>query len=258
LKGGPNAGGPLPVNDWAAEFADRMPEPLLDAIKKARADGHGSIKDKAWRERLRDRFGSRWRIPKLRARKGGSLTVDATQPATKPHKTKRVKHRSRPAGGGAGGRGGTTSIGSSAGAVSAVRTRVAGGLPTYRLVNESEVGTGMMAAWSPNDPLEPAGAVLINVDHPVLRAEVEHWQSQFPDHLTDQVGREVLGVYGEIAVAKVAHSEHLKGIIPSSQIDKELRSEAALTMALLGLIGEEAVIAPRIGGKFRKRREAAA
>jgi hypothetical protein len=63
----------------------------------------------------------------------------------------------------------------------------------------------------------------------------------------------VIGTYGEIAVAKVAHSEHLKAVLPSSTVESQLRSEAALTMALLGLIGEEAVIAPRIGGKFGRR-----
>ena len=52
-----------------------------------------------------------------------------------------------------------------------------------------------------------------------------------------------------IAVAKVAHSEHLKGILPSAVVDKELRSDASRTMALIGLIAGEAVIATRVGGK---------
>ncbi len=60
-----------------------------------------------------------------------------------------------------------------------------------------------------------------------------------------------------MAVAKIAHSEHLKGIIPAAEVDGSLRSEAAFTMGLLGLIGEEAILAPRIGGKFRKRKDAA-
>jgi hypothetical protein len=59
-----------------------------------------------------------------------------------------------------------------------------------------------------------------------------------------------------MAVAKVAHSEYMKSVMPSSKVETELRSDAALTMALLGLIGEEAVIAPRIGGKFGRARAA--
>jgi hypothetical protein len=55
-------------------------------------------------------------------------------------------------------------------------------------------------------------------------------------------------------VAKVAHSEQLKALLPSKTVDDDLRSEAALTMALIGLVAEEAVIVPRVGGKYRKRR----
>jgi len=66
----------------------------------------------------------------------------------------------------------------------------------------------------------------------------------------------VIASYGEIAVAKVAHSEHLKGMHPSFVIEREFRSGAALTMALLGLMGEEAVIAPRLGRFGIKRRSA--
>src|SRR5262249_28424968 len=73
----------------------------------------------------------------------------------------------------------------------------------------------------------------------------------------EEIANDVTDIYCEIAVAKVAHSEHLKGILPSKVVDDELRSEASLTMALLGLIGEEAVIAPRIGGKYRRKRGAA-
>jgi hypothetical protein len=91
----------------------------------------------------------------------------------------------------------------------------------------------------------------------MLEAEVHRWQSMYADHLAEQVAAEVISVYGEIAVAKVAHSEHLKGHLPSIKIEQELRSPAALTMSLLGLVAEEAVISTRIGGKFGKRRAAA-
>ena len=58
-------------------------------------------------------------------------------------------------------------------------------------------------------------------------------------------------------LAKVAHSEHLKGLLPTKFIEEDLRTEAALTMSLLGLIAEEAVIATRVGGKYGKRRTVA-
>jgi hypothetical protein len=130
---------------------------------------------------------------------------------------------------------------------------VAGGIPRYRLVKAGELADGMIAAWHPNDPIYSEGAVLINQDHLVLQSQIEYWQSQFADHHAEEVRKDVLRTYGEIAVAKVAHSEHLKGILPSKQIEEELRSDGALTLALLGLIAEEAVLATRLGGKYRKR-----
>ena len=255
VKGGPNAGGALPINDWAAEFASNMPEQIIKAIQAARAEGGGTVTDKVWRERLADRFGARWRIPKLRVRKGGSHTVESDQSGTKSKVIKKAKKRKRRggSGGGGGGGGGTHNTGNKPGKSPAVKTTVGGGIPNYRLVGSNQVEEGMLAAWQPNDPTEPSGVVLLNVEHPVLRAEIEHWQAQYPDHLAEQVGGEVAKVYGEMAVAKVAHSEHLKGVIPSKEIEEGLRSPAAMTMSLLGLIGEEAVLAPRIGGKFSKR-----
>jgi hypothetical protein len=253
VKGGPDAGGPLPINEWAREFSMVMPKPLVDAINKARANGGGTINDKAWRDKLADRFGSRWRIPKLRTRKGGPVSVDSTQGGTTKTRIKKVKPASNKSGGNSGGGGGGLNTGTKPGNVKAVKTSVGGGIPSFRLVGADQVEDGMMAVWVPNDPTEPSGVVLVNIEHPVLKAEIEHWASQYPDHLAEQVGQEVANVYGEMAVAKVAHSEHLKGIIPAADIEEQLRSPAALTMSLLGLIGEEAVLAPRIGGKFSKK-----
>jgi hypothetical protein len=256
LKGGPHAGAPLPISDWAAEFADKMPSELLDAIKQARAGDHGSITDPKWRERLADRFGSRWRISKLRARKGGRLRVTPDQEGSRPRRVKRVKRRKgggTGGAGGAGGRSGEKNTGSRSGDKPATKVKVTGGLPNYHLVGKDEVGAGMVAAWVAHDPTEPNGAVKINVEHPILMEEVTYWQAQYPDHVAAEVSKEVLNTYGEIAVSKIAHSEHLKGIIPSKTVEDELRSDAALSMALLGLIAEEAVIAPRLGGKFRKK-----
>lgn len=254
LRGGPHAGGPLPLADWAAAFADDMPDAILEAIKESRAGDDGEL-DESWRERLADRFGSRWRIPKLRARPKGKHTVDPVQPSTVPRKVVARRQRKEDSpGGGSGARGGTPGLGSSPGTEPAERVKVAGGLPRYRSVRANEVNEGMMAAWQPNDPTALEGVVLINVEHPVLAAEIEFWQSQYADHFAEEIQQDVIDAYGQIAVSKVAHSEHLKGIIPSHIVDKQLRSDEALTMSLLGLIAEEAVIAPRIGGKYRKRR----
>ncbi len=261
LKGGPEAGGPLPMLDWARQFAEQMPQPIVDAIGQARTGNGGSLDD-TWRERLAERFGSRWRIPKYRASSTGTFKVEL-QESSKP---KRIKNRRRRGGrtgtGGTGGTGGTDATGGNKGPyrtgtepgnTRAERKMVAGGVPSYKAVQASDVDEGMLASWSPREPGYPEGAVLLNVEHPVLRAEIEHFQGQYADHLAEDVANEVIKTYGEIVVSKVAHSEHLRRHVPSEIIEREFRSSAALTMSLLGLIAEESLIAPRLGGRFKKK-----
>ena len=261
IKGGPTAGAPLPMQDWGAEFADNMPDKILEALRAARGGLTGSITDDAWREKLADRFGSLWRLMRLRTKPGGSLLVEPISKGTVPLLDKIVrKPRLKPVSkGGEGGRGGLLSIGRDKGPQPAAMSKMSGGIPTYKLVRGTDLGDDdkMLAVWMKNDPEHPEGVVLINFEHPMLEAEVHRWQSMYADHLAEKVREEVLAVYGEIAVAKVAHSEHLKGHIPTQVIENELRSPAALTMSLLGLVAEEAVLSTRIGGKLGKRRTAA-
>ena len=153
-----------------------------------------------------------------------------------------------------GGRRGGSVIGEAPGNVPAIKSIVPGGIPDYEFVGADAIEPGMLAAWQPSHPDHPSGVVLINVDHPVIRQQVEYWQGQYADHLSAQIEEDVRNAYGEVAVAKIAHSAHLKAIIPSQVIEHQLRSPAALTTALLGLIAEEALIAPRLGGKYAKRR----
>jgi hypothetical protein len=255
LRGGPNAGGGLPWGEWGNEFADLMPRPLLDAIKAARAGKSGSLGDDSWRQRLAERFGNRWRIDRLKRAVEGILSVTADQRGTEPRtRPAPVRHRGADASsGGTGGPAGPAAVGASPGAEPARRPRVAGALPYFRAVRAEDLEDGMLAAWQPNDPEYAEGAVLINVEHPVMVEVIQHWQEQFGDVHAEEVRDEVIKAYGEVAVAKVAHSEHLRSELPRPVIEEKLRSTEALTMSLLGLIGEEAIIAPRLGGKFRRR-----
>jgi hypothetical protein len=114
----------------------------------------------------------------------------------------------------------------------------------------------MIAAWQPNDLEFPEGVVLINQDHVVLQNEIKRYQADYPESHEEEIKETVLNVYGEQAVAKIAHSEHLTGALTRPVVEDELRSEAALTMALLGLMGEERLINDRLSGLFRKRQKA--
>ncbi|MEM9405872.1 MAG: hypothetical protein AAGA81_07540 [Acidobacteriota bacterium] len=252
LQGGAAAGRPLPFEEWAADFADRMPDDIRSAIREARGSEAGSIEDDSWRDRLADRFGSRWRIRRIKAG-SGPASVDPDAPGTMPRKAKKIV-RSSSGGGATGGLSGTPAVGTRPGRLQGRSSLVAGGIPTYRAVGSGDVGAGILAAWQPNDPEHPEGVVLINQDHPVLQEVIASWQGQYADHHAEEIASDVLRVYGESAVAKIAHSEHLKSIMPSHAVEADLRSDAALTMSLLGLIGEEAIIAPRVGGKYAKRK----
>jgi len=94
----------------------------------------------------------------------------------------------------------------------------------------------------------------LNVEHLVITAEVKRWQAQYAPHQSEEVKEIVLAVYGEYAVSKVAHSESMKSLLPKETVEKELRSEQALTMALLGIFGAEAIISNRIKALPKRRR----
>lgn len=256
LKGGPSAGQPLPFSDWGAQFADQLPDEILDAIREARGSGGGSIKDDYWRERLAERFGSRWRIIKLRAEREGKLSVNATQRGSRPRSARsRRKTRGSSGSGGTGGRGGTRTIGDKTGKAPAEKKKVGGGIPTFRAVPAADIEGEMLAAWAPNDPESESGAVLLNKEHAVIEERIEYFQSQYADHHAEAIAEDVIQAYGEVAVSKIAHSEYLKQTLPAEVVEGKLRTNEALTLALLGLMAEETLIATRLG-KYGKKRTA--
>ncbi len=264
IKGGPNAGGALPLNDWAGEFADNMPSELVEALKVARKGTGGSLSDEQWRERLAERFGSRWKIPRMRLQESGKLK---TQPDGNGEQTLRKSKRTSSPGAERkvasdtkmprhtnASSSGSLIYGKQSNGENAELTQIDGGLPAYEAVGAEDVPEGILAVWQPHHPQHSEGAVLINTDHPVLRHVIEHWQSQYADHHAESIEQDVIAVYGEIAVSKIAHSEHLRGILPSNIIDKQLRSDESLTMGLLGLMAEDHLISTRVGGKYSKKR----
>lgn len=265
LRGGPDAGAALPLPDWGADFADKMPEPIREALRQAHQDAASQEVNPRWREALAERFGDRWRLPKLRAvpEATGDLTVDANQTGGEPVIRARRPRPEADRGGdrassepkhGLTGTQGPTVVGSLPGAAPAERARLGVSIPSYRLAKAEELEEGMLAAWQSKDPEHPEGVVLLNRAHPVLQQQIAYWVAQYADHMAPEVEAEVLNVYGQVAVAKVAHSEKLKGILAAEVVERELRSESALTMALLGLMAEEALIAARLGAKLGKRR----
>src|SRR5208337_3342673 len=72
-----------PLADWGQEFAEKMPQPILQAILDARGEFAGDLEDDEYRKRLQDRFGDRWRMKVLvQATKKDKRTIAATTDGT--------------------------------------------------------------------------------------------------------------------------------------------------------------------------------
>lgn len=244
-----------PLVDWGFEFANHIPAEILEAIRQARGEGSGTIQDEEYRRRLQDKFGDRWRVRKLveadgRKRGGGApgdLTGEEVEVPTDLEPFRPKSRRKR------------------ASTVMTVRKRATTGdsarveerevpvdVPHYRLARASEFDREWhLALWAPTDPEGPT--VLINTESPILDEIIRYHEAQYPPIVAEEVQKIVHEVFGEIAACKVAHAEKLRKMIPAEEIDENYRNEAALTIALMGLLAEESLIAQRLGRLGRKR-----
>jgi hypothetical protein len=248
----------LPLSDWGQQFADQLPTPIIHALRKARGERSGSIDDNTWKEQLAQRFGALWKLPRYRPDPESPKQADRTtitelhsitrsgnplpSPAPPPRPPRPVKPTDKPKFSAAGQN------------TNARKTMINGGLPDYEITrDENAVESGMLAAYTRPNKDKPAGLVLIYGEHPVLRHIVETYQAQYALHLADDVRKVIEEVYGQVAVAKVAHSEEMRGLVDRAVIDEQLRSPAALTMALLGLMSEDCLIRQKLS-RLGKRR----
>jgi hypothetical protein len=125
-------------------------------------------------------------------------------------------------------------------------------VPKFRFAGRDEFDHPWhLALWLPNDPDGPT--VLMNEDSPILSEAIRHHQEQYPDVYAEEVAKIVKETYGEVAVCKIAHSQKLASQIPEEDLDQIYRSEAALTISLMGLLAEESLIGQRLGKLGRKK-----
>ena len=253
----------LPLSDWGQQFADNLPTAIVHALRKARGEKMGSINDETWKEQLAQRFGSLWKVPRYRPdpasqKQAGRATIVELHPTPRPPKpvpppppTPRphkpvVKPSDKPK---------FSPAGQDA---NAKKTMIKGGLPDYEITrDENALESGMLAAYTRPNADKPAGLVTIYGEHPVLRHIVESYQAQYAPHLADDVREVIEEVYGQVAVAKIAHSEEMRGLVDRAVIDEQLRSPHALTLALLGLMAEDCLIRQKLSKAIGKRRKAA-
>lgn len=244
----------LPLSDWGFEFAENIPLPVLAAIHAARGDLSGSIDDEDYRKRLQDKFGNRWTMKMLVRASKGNRNKQPADPTLedvdvpddpKPHTEHQRRRRSK-----------TIKVVRKRMTVGegdeAVEREVAVDVPRYRLTHSEEFEKPWhIALWAPHDPDGPT--VLINVDSSILQEVVAHHQVHYPDVYSEEVANVVRQVFGEVAACKVAHSQKLAKDVPEEELDRDYRSEQALTVGLMGLIAEESLIAQRLGKLGRKK-----
>jgi hypothetical protein len=244
----------LPLSDWGLEFAENLPDEIRAAIQKARGELTGSLDDDEYRKRLQDRFGNRWRIKRLVQAVAGELNTKPATPTTETIDVDRAdtpfRQRSRNR------RNKTVQVvrmrAVEAGSSEGVERQVPVDVPRYRYGTKDDFEHAWhLAAWVPNDPDGPT--VVLNSDSPILRDAIRHHQEQYPDVYAEEVEKTVREVYAEVAVCKVAHSQKLAAQISEQDLDQHYRSEAALTVGLMGLLAEETLIAQRLGRLGRKK-----
>lgn len=255
LLGGKDAGRALPIVEWSHEFANNLPEPIVRKIAE-RVNDPGTIRDEKWKARLEERFGFLWKIVKPIVDKAGQIKILPVQSV-----------RQRGGGGGGGGNGGGDPIETSertkrqtgfpdANGVAAKERRVGGGLPDYVPAGKDEFDEPwVLASWeAPSAANEHRGRLFVNRDHVVIKKHIGEVQRTFAGN-DDEIAGEVVAVYGELGVAHVAHSERMKGTLMSARdVDAKLRTDEALTMALLGMWQVDTILLPRLSGKMVKRK----
>jgi hypothetical protein len=251
IRGGARAGEPLPIAEWANDFAANLPEPIRAEIAKLDSGLIGSIGDPEWKKKLADRIGTRMRQLRLLATARGRELVDPTHPGTAPRKA-RLKRKPRVAAPDARQQPksgldetGATTVGAATGSDPARKAKLAVDIPDYQWVEALNVEDGLIATYD-----APKNTVFLKLDHPVIQNVIAYWQGRYHEQYAVSIRQDVLDVYGMHVAARVAHSESLRGLVPEKRILEDMRTDAALTVSMLGLVPEDHVLLTRLGGKY--------
>jgi hypothetical protein len=245
----------LPISDWAVEFSSLMPDQIYNALENARSGQNGSITDDKWKKTLAVFYAKRFDIQKVKPSSSGLLNYDPTNgleiiikasvKAIREENQKPERETSRE------NTDYENKVGQKGGRKKADYKTTKASIPSYEYVDKTHFENEFyLACWVPNHVKYSEGCVQINMDHPVLKNQIEHWQSQYASHLSESIRKDIQDIYGQMAVSKIAHSEYLRGNIREEIINDRMRCEEALTMSLLGLISEEQKIKLTLGGKY--------
>ncbi|GAB3795056.1 hypothetical protein GCM10028798_03140 [Humibacter antri] len=249
-------------SDWAGEFGENLPKEIYDAINDEFQSRDPDDDREQRLQRVLDRFAKRWKAPRARVQTNGTdTTTTAATLGTPPREpidspTPRPRKPKGPKKVVVGPRSSGPTLGPvGVGGTPAKTTTAAVGVPGCRWVTQDDIADpGMMAAWQPGStPQYPNGCIEIAADHPVIRGQIEYWQSQYTPAVAHDIEKIVKDVYEEVALAKVSHI-HALGTLFAEEKRNEMLMNPALTTSLLGIIAEDAVIGPRTGKLGTKRR----
>ncbi len=262
------AGEALPWAEWASEFAGRLPQPIADALMAATPKGRGTLDDPAWRQRLSERFSARWATLRYVPEPDSSSKASITEPSHGGGE--RVEADSSGSGSARAPRSGPhpgavheapTSASALGGEAPVRAVRASGGVPDYEWLTLKEINGSdarqYAAVWTPPSTVRPSGLVQIARDFPALLEVRKWWCDQYPDHLAPKIIEVIERTYGQVLVARIAHSELLvrDASWGYAAVQAELRSPAALTASVLGLLAEDAVISSALAGLGVRRRQ---
>lgn len=248
--------------DWSAEFGEKLPKEILDAINAEYESREHSDDREERLKRVMDRFANRWKAPRARVQDSDTDTttiptgpgtiprppIDSPTQPRKPRKKRVVVLR---------GRAGNNVIGQpGTGSAPSKKVKVTVGVPACRWVSAEDINDeGMIAAWQKPSAQNPNGCIELDEKHPVILSQLDHWQGQYSPAVAKDVEKLVKDAYEEVAVAKVSHLHALTGSVFSEEKRDEMLLNPALSASLLGLISEDALIGPRTGKLGVKRRK---
>lgn len=252
---GLRSGERVPLAEWCDMWAEAMPAEVRAAIAAAmQAQTESGDVPESLRRRIAARFGSRWKIPRLKVRNGGGLTVTPTMAGSTPRTTPTCNHGSGGRPGGLGGRSGPTAIGITPGPQPATSAMVQGALPSWASCTADDVGEPwILATYAATGGQNGEPTVFINAEHPVMTEQIRYYQDRYQPSVSEEVASEVLGFYGLMAATKVAHSESLRAIASPSVV-ADLQSDSALTTGLLGLYVEDQTLGQMLATRFGRAR----
>ncbi len=275
FTGNGEKGAQLPMDNWAEEFANNLPEAILQAIMVARsANDTTTIEDPEYRRRLAEKFGKRWKIPVfVKARpddlgdrvpitlSGDTVRVYGHRKKTRTVVVKRKRKPPTPQpvpsphpGTPNGERGPQVEsverdhrqrfaedrevgLFDENGTEQGVEFQQELGIPHIEFTpNASNFEKPWhIALWQRRATGKPT--VFINTASPILEQVVAYHAVRYAPHLTDEVRRTVHQVFGEVAACKIAHAQKLT-IGPEGITEQELDDEYLSEEALTtGLMG---------------------